>query len=603
MTDTIYTKKREQNNEKINTTNCRNALWVDKYAPSNKSEILGNQSSVNKLIAWLNNWELAFNSGSKVGPNDKRAVLISGPTGIGKTTCARLVSESLGRHVMELNASDARSKLTLQQNIGDCLGSQVLNFAPKAKLAVVAKKRVLIMDEVDGMGAGDRSGMAELINMIKESRIPIICICNDRSSSKVRSLANHCLDLKFMRPIKTIIVRHVIEIGHAEGMQIENNAAETLVESCGNDIRQVLNALQMWASKSKGNKENNNGEKIVMKYMDFKSRSHEIGKDEMLRVSMFEAGKLIIEGPKSKSLDAKGQLDDFHKRNDAFFSDYSLMGILVHQNYPKILNNQLIKVAKGTAEEKQEVIDRTYLATAAMSDYAVMEGKVHGGDQHWELLTACGALAVKVGFHAGGENGGFLPGYPEFPAWLGKNSSRGKHVRLLSELQHHLNKIVSSSSDEIRMGYIPLLRDIILKMMKSSDSNQNEEVIKIMDAYGLSREDVFETFDDFSMSNKNSDKFSSLDSKKRAGFTRMYNQRVHKSQALVAEQGFSKKKKAKVGDEYGGDGFDEDGKESSQNNDNDDDNVTKDISAFMKKGKKLASAKEKNVTNSSKKKK
>jgi replication factor C subunit 1 len=44
------------------------------------------------------------------------------------------------------------------------------------------------MDEVDGMGAGDRAGMAELIKLIKTSKIPIVCICNDRSSQKVRSL-------------------------------------------------------------------------------------------------------------------------------------------------------------------------------------------------------------------------------------------------------------------------------------------------------------------------------------------------------------------------------------------------------------------------------
>jgi hypothetical protein len=38
------------------------------------------------------------------------------------------------------------------------------------------------MDEVDGMaGNEDRGGVAELIALIKTTRIPIICICNDRS--------------------------------------------------------------------------------------------------------------------------------------------------------------------------------------------------------------------------------------------------------------------------------------------------------------------------------------------------------------------------------------------------------------------------------------
>ena len=38
------------------------------------------------------------------------------------------------------------------------------------------------MDEVDGVGAGDRGGIAALIKVIKTSKTPIICICNDRQS-------------------------------------------------------------------------------------------------------------------------------------------------------------------------------------------------------------------------------------------------------------------------------------------------------------------------------------------------------------------------------------------------------------------------------------
>lgn len=62
------------------------------------------------------------------------------------------------------------------------------------------------MDEVDGMSSGDRGGITAIINMIKNSRAPIICICNDRSSEKIRSLATHCLDIKFQKPQKNLIV-------------------------------------------------------------------------------------------------------------------------------------------------------------------------------------------------------------------------------------------------------------------------------------------------------------------------------------------------------------------------------------------------------------
>lgn len=57
------------------------------------------------------------------------------------------------------------------------------------------------MDEVDGMsGNEDRGGVQELITLIKKSKIPIITMCNDRNHPKIRSLANHCFDLRFYKP-------------------------------------------------------------------------------------------------------------------------------------------------------------------------------------------------------------------------------------------------------------------------------------------------------------------------------------------------------------------------------------------------------------------
>ena len=44
-------------------------------------------------------------------PLQKKAVLLSGPPGVGKTTCAVLVAKSLGfGPIIEVNASDARGK-------------------------------------------------------------------------------------------------------------------------------------------------------------------------------------------------------------------------------------------------------------------------------------------------------------------------------------------------------------------------------------------------------------------------------------------------------------------------------------------------------------
>lgn len=47
-----------------------------------------------------------------------------------------------------------------------------------------------------------------MIGLIKNSKIPIICMCNDRNHPKIRSLANYCFDLRFQRPrVEQIKVR------------------------------------------------------------------------------------------------------------------------------------------------------------------------------------------------------------------------------------------------------------------------------------------------------------------------------------------------------------------------------------------------------------
>ena len=63
--------------------------------------------------------------------------------------------------------------------------------------------------------------------------------------------------------------------------------------------------------------------------------------------------------------------------------------------------------------------------------------------------------------------GGFARGscgFPAFPEWLGKNSSRNKKRRLLGELAMHLGDAVSGGQESIRLSYATALRDSLLKV-------------------------------------------------------------------------------------------------------------------------------------------
>ena len=113
-------------------------LLVEKYKPASCKGIIGQQgdrSNMNKLKNWLMDWNKNhLNTGGKKGAakpapwgvaNDNGAwakcALLSGPPGVGKTTTSYLVATELGYDVVEMNASDTRSKKLLGQNVADIL--------------------------------------------------------------------------------------------------------------------------------------------------------------------------------------------------------------------------------------------------------------------------------------------------------------------------------------------------------------------------------------------------------------------------------------------------------------------------------------------------
>jgi len=122
--------------------------------------------------------------------------MLSGPPGIGKSSSAKIVAKKLGFNILELNASDNRSKKTIETLLKDTsTSSSIVRY--EENNSAFKNRSVIIMDEVDGVSSNDRGGIAALILIIKKTMVPIICISNDRHHRKLVSLMNHCYDLKF----------------------------------------------------------------------------------------------------------------------------------------------------------------------------------------------------------------------------------------------------------------------------------------------------------------------------------------------------------------------------------------------------------------------
>ncbi|KAM9314820.1 ATPase family AAA domain-containing protein 5b [Pholidichthys leucotaenia] len=114
-------------------------LWTDKYSPQHSSEVIGNVASVKTLQSWLKKWKLRADkderrkmeerkreensngswdcgdfqgeAGSDDGGEETlcNAMLITGPSGVGKTASVYACAQELGFKIFEVNSSSQRS--------------------------------------------------------------------------------------------------------------------------------------------------------------------------------------------------------------------------------------------------------------------------------------------------------------------------------------------------------------------------------------------------------------------------------------------------------------------------------------------------------------
>ena len=197
----------------------------------------------------------------------------------------------------------------LEASIKDAVSSQ--------SLSKTSKKRVLLMDEVDGMaGNEDRGGMAELISLIKASKVPVICMCNDRQHQKIRSLANHCFDLRFQRPRAEQIRGAMMSICSKERLNIRPDALMELVTGCNQDVRQVLHHLTLLKAREGETKLDAAGAK----------REAEKSKKTSIHVGPFDVVRKVFSASEQKDL-------SLMDKSDLFFHDYSLGPLFNQENY------------------------------------------------------------------------------------------------------------------------------------------------------------------------------------------------------------------------------------------------------------------------------
>ncbi|XP_041360939.1 replication factor C subunit 1-like isoform X2 [Gigantopelta aegis] len=543
-------------------------LWVDKYKPANTNKIIGQQgdkSNAKKLLHWLKCWHKNraagtkpagrfFGGGGKDDGGGYKAALLSGPPGIGKTTTATLVCQEAGFSYVELNASDTRSKRNLQEVVAESLNNTTLvDFMGGGESGRDGRHHCIIMDEVDGMaGNEDRGGLQELVSLIKSSRIPIICICNDRNSMKMRTLSNHCFDLRFSKPRVEQIKGAMMSLAYKEGLTISPPALNEIILAANHDIRQIIHNMSVWSATNKR-----------LTYEQAKSDSAKAQKDT--KMGPFDVCRKVFASDES----SKMTLND---KSDLFFHDYSIAPLFVQENY--IYVNPF--AARGNTSKHLSLLART---AESICDGDLADRLIRSAS-NWNLLPtqAMFASVIPGQYMCGG-----ISQMVQFPSWLGKNSTRTKNDRILQELRGHMCLKISGNKTSLNQDYLPAMRYTLTYPLVQHGADGVKDVIDLMDNYDIMKDD-FDNIMEVSRFPNSEDPLGRLDTKTKAAFTRTYNKEVHLmpySSGMVA-----KKKQGKSAAAAEADVDMEDGGDPTlavESDDDEDDNVELDTMIKTKK--------------------
>ena len=201
-------------------------LLTEKYAPQKTDDVLGNLELKRQLKRWALNWGRGESG---------KPILLTGPTGVGKTTLVTALVKELNLELVQMSASDFRSRERVEKVISGAAMASTLS----------GKGKVILVDDIDAMsGREDYGGVAAIAAILRENNCPMILTATDAYEKKISSLRFLCDILKMRRSIAPSVAKLLTRIAENEKIQCTPEKIMEIAQNSHGDIRAAINDLQ-----------------------------------------------------------------------------------------------------------------------------------------------------------------------------------------------------------------------------------------------------------------------------------------------------------------------------------------------------------------------
>ncbi|MFP4169927.1 MAG: replication factor C large subunit [Methanomassiliicoccales archaeon] len=220
--------------------------WTELYRPSTLDEVYGNPKAVSELREWAERWES--------GNPDKKAAVLMGPPGIGKTSAALALANEFDWGVVEMNASDQRNAEAIRSIA--LRGALFDTFTEEGEFLSSKKgfRKLIILDEADNIfGREDRGGIPAISELVRSTRQPVLLIVNDFYELKRRSSAikSNSKQIRFNRIKPTTVKKVLSEVCMSENLKASDRTLQLIADNSEGDMRAALRDLQSLAAGRK----------------------------------------------------------------------------------------------------------------------------------------------------------------------------------------------------------------------------------------------------------------------------------------------------------------------------------------------------------------